>query len=303
MSEAQVRERNFASDNKSAICPEAWESLAQANRGHAPAYGCDIYTAAARKAIQDVFETDCHVFFVLSGTAANSLAVGQLCSSHHSILCHQGAHLNLGECAGPEFFSGGSKLILVDGAEGKLEEGPLRAAALTHSGSFQFPKAKLVSLTQATEVGTVYHPEHLEGLCRLCHHLQMHVHMDGARLANALAYLGCSPADLTWRAGIDVLSFGGTKNGLGFGEALVFFQSDLAQEFEYRWKQAGQVASKMRFYRLPGLASCETVPGLDTLTAPTLTRCGWKGHCVRSSESSFCTPVKPTCSSSGSHRI
>ena len=258
MNQAPVRERNFSSDNNSGICPEAWESLVQANCGHAPAYGSDTYTAAAQKAIQDVFETDCRVFFVLTGTAANSLAVAHLCSSHHSILCHEGSHLSVGECAGPEFFSGGSKLILIPGGGGKLEEEPLREAALAHAGGFHFPPPKMASLTQATELGTVYQPEHLEKLCRLSHDLHMHVHMDGARLANALSHLGCSPAELTWRAGIDVLSFGGTKNGLGSSEAVVFFHSELAQEFEYRWKQAGQVASKMRFLSAPWIGFLET---------------------------------------------
>ena len=251
MNERTARAGNFASDNNSAICPEAWESLTRANRGHAPAYGSDRYTSAAQKVIQDVFEVDCRAFFVLSGTAANSLAVAQLCNSHESILCHQKAHLSLGECAAPEFFSGGAKLILIPGERGKLEEAAIREAALAHTGSFQFPKPKVLSLTQATELGTVYKPSHLKRLCDLAHDLQMHVHMDGARLANALVHLDCSPADLTWRIGIDVLSFGGTKNGLGAGEAVIFFDPERARDFEYRWKQAGHVASKMRFLSAP----------------------------------------------------
>ncbi len=247
----EKRERNFASDNNSGICPEAWEAMTLANQGHSPAYGFDPCTKEAQEQIGEIFETDCASFLTFTGSAANCLAVAQLCRSHEAIICHDGAHLDLGECGGPEFFSGGAKVIATAGANGQLHRAGIEQVVLARRGDFQYPRVAAVSVTQATEMGTVYCLEHLERLVELSHALGLHVHMDGARFANALVSLGCSAADLTWRVGIDVLSFGGTKNGLALGEAVVFFNKELARNFNYRWKQAGQVASKMRFLAAP----------------------------------------------------
>ena len=245
------KERNFASDNNSGICPEAWEAMTLANQGHSPAYGFDSYTAEAQKQICEIFETDCESFLTFTGSAANCLAVAQLCRSHEAVICHESAHLDLGECGGPEFFSGGAKVISTSGDNGQLHPAGVEQVVLARSGDFQYPRVGAVSVTQAAEMGTVYSLDHLRKLVELSHFLGLHVHMDGARFANALVRLGCSAADMTWRVGIDVLSFGGTKNGLAVGEAVVFFNKELAQSFNYRWKQAGQVASKMRFLAAP----------------------------------------------------
>ena len=251
MEKPTKRIRNFASDNNSGICPEAWESLERANQGHSPAYGFDTYTEAAHAAVQEVFATNCQVFFTFTGSAANATAVAHLCRTYEFVICHDSAHLALGECGGPEFFSGGSKVVSIPGPQGQLDRTGILTAYESRHGDFQFPAARAVSLTQATEMGTVYSLEKLKEVSDLCHELGLWVHMDGARLANALVHLECDPADTTWRAGVDVLSFGGTKNGLANGEAVIFFNRELADGFQYRWKQSGQVASKMRFLSAP----------------------------------------------------
>jgi threonine aldolase len=239
----------FASDNTAGICPEAWAALAEANQGTAAGYGSDEYCQRARRQMAEVFETDCEVFFVFNGTAANALALGATGRSHESILCHESAHIDGDECGAPEFFTGGSKVIALPGAHGKLSI-PAVEAALERGHGFHYPKPGTLSLTQSTESGTLYRPEETAALAELAHRRGLRVHMDGARFANAAAALqadGFSPADLTWRAGVDVLSFGGTKNGMLTTEAIVFFKKELAQDFAYRVKQGGQVGSKQRF--------------------------------------------------------
>lgn len=246
------RSRNFASDNGAGICPEAWECLQRANSGHLPSYGDDEWTRQACEAFRDLFETQCEVFFVFTGTAANSLSLATACRSYHSVICHELAHIETDECGAPEFYSGGSKILTVPGALGKVSRAEAERV-VKRRRDLHYPKPKVVSITQATEVGTVYRLDELRELGALTHGLGLHLHMDGARFANAVATLGCSPAELTWRAGVDVLCFGGTKNGLPVGEAVVFFNRQLATEFEYRCKQAGQLASKMRFIAAPWL--------------------------------------------------
>lgn len=239
----------FASDNTAGIAPEAWAALAAANAGTAPSYGEDDWTARARRLIRGLFEADCEVFFVFNGTAANALALAQLCRGHHAVYCHEAAHVQTDECGAPEFFTGGSKLVPVAGPGAKILPDAL-ARALAHRRDVHFPKAGALSLTQSTEWGTVYTPDELRGLSALAREHGLGVHVDGARFANAAAALaprGISPADLTWRAGIDVLCLGGTKNGLNSTEAVVFFDRRRAAEFEYRVKQGGQLASKSRF--------------------------------------------------------
>ncbi|MDP3813488.1 low specificity L-threonine aldolase [Pseudomonas sp.] len=242
--------QQFASDNYSGICPEAWAAMAEANHGHERAYGDDQWTARAADHFRQLFETDCEVFFAFNGTAANSLALASLCQSYHSVICSETAHVETDECGAPEFFSNGSKLLLARTENGKLTPAAIREIALKRQ-DIHYPKPRVVSLTQATEVGTVYRPEEVRAISQTCRELGLNLHMDGARFANACAFLGCSPAELTWKAGVDVLCFGGTKNGMAVGEAILFFNKDLAEDFDYRCKQAGQLASKMRFLSAP----------------------------------------------------
>jgi len=224
--------------------------MAEANQGHAVPYGDDPWTAQAADLIRNVFETQCEVFFVFNGTAANSLALASLCQSYHSVLCHETAHVETDECGAPEFFSNGTKILSVAGNNGKIEPAALENAA-TRRADIHFPKPKVVSLTQATELGTVYRPEEIRAITEVARKLGLRTHMDGARFANAVAELGVAPSEITWRAGVDVLSMGATKNGSGVGEAVIFFNRELAMEFDYRCKQAGQLASKMRFMAAP----------------------------------------------------
>ena len=242
--------RHFASDNYAGICPEAWASLAEANQGHAVSYGDDPWTARAADLIREVFETHCEVFFVFNGTAANSLSLASTGQSYHSILCHEIAHVETDECGAPEFFSNGMKVLQVPGANGKIDPAGIEHMASKRS-DIHFPKPRAVSLTQATEVGTVYSVEEVNAIRAKTKSLGMTLHMDGARFANAVASLGVKPKEITWQAGVDVLCFGGTKNGTHVGDAVVFFNRDLAEEFDYRCKQAGQLCSKMRFLSAP----------------------------------------------------
>jgi threonine aldolase len=247
----------FASDNYAGICPQVMEYLLQANVGHAQAYGEDDWTDRAANKFREVFETDCDVFFVFNGTAANSLALGTLCQSYHSIICHELAHIETDECGAPELFTHGSKLLLGQGEQGKLTPASIEAIVQKRS-DIHYPKPKAVSLTQVTEVGTVYSMAELQSIRDCCDRNQLKLHMDGARFANAIATLGVHPADITWRCGIDVLCFGGTKNGMALGEAILFFDKTLAADFAYHCKQSGQLASKMRYLAAQFLGLLET---------------------------------------------
>jgi threonine aldolase len=239
----------FASDNTAGIAPEALAALNAANAGAVPSYGKDDWTRRAQEQIRALFETECEVFLVFNGTAANALALSALCRSYHRILCHDYAHVEVDECGAPEFFTGGAKLVPVAGPDGKLLPADIERAVLSRT-DVHHPKAGALSLTQATEWGTVYTAEEVRALCAVAKRHRLAVHMDGARLANAavtLAAAGARPADYTWRAGVDVLCLGGTKNGLSTTVAVVFFNPEPAREFAYRVKQAGQLDSKMRF--------------------------------------------------------
>ena len=248
--------QHFASDNYAGICPEALQALLAANVGHAPAYGDDEWTRQASERLRELFATDCDVYFVFNGTAANSLALASLCQSYHSVICHELAHVETDECGGPEFFSNGSKLLLAKGEDGKLTPETV-CEVISRRHDIHYPKPHVVTLTQATEVGTLYRPAEIAAIAELAHHWGLRVHMDGARFANAVASLDVTPADLTWRAGVDVLCFGGTKMGLPMGEAVVFFDRALSEDFAWRCKQAGQLASKMRFLAAPWLGILE----------------------------------------------
>jgi len=250
MSELPSRPRHFASDNYSGICPEAWTALEEANRAHDVSYGNDAWTQKASDLLREVFETDCEVFFVFNGTAANSLSLASLSQSYHSVLCHELAHIETAECGAPEFFANGSKILVLPGANGKISVADVEHAVQKRS-DIHYPKPRVLSLTQATEVGTVYSIAELHALTETAQRLGLKVHMDGARFANAVAALGVTPKEITWHAGVDVLCFGGSKNGIALGEAVVFFNHELAVEFDYRCKQGGQLASKMRFLSAP----------------------------------------------------
>ncbi len=246
-----VRHRyDLASDNTAGICPESWAALEEANADAAASYGDDRWTRRVSELVREIFETDCESFFVFNGTAANSLALAQLCRSYHSVICYEHSHIETDECGGPEFFSGGAKLLPTRGANGKLDLGEV-AAALLKQRELHSPKPRVVSITQSTELGTVYAADEIMRIVEFARERSMFVHMDGARFANAVARLGCAPKEITWAAGVDVLTFGGTKNGTGGGELVVFFKPELAREFDYRAKQAGQLASKMRFVAAP----------------------------------------------------
>jgi threonine aldolase len=240
----------FASDNYAGICPEAWQALQQANSGYATSYGDDPWTAKACDALRAFFDTDCEVFFAFNGTAANSLALASLCQSYHSVICHDMAHVETDECGASEFFSNGTKLLTVGGDNGKVNLREVEHTVKRRS-DIHYPKPKVLSLTQSTELGTLYTPDELVAIHGLTKRLNLKLHMDGARFANAVAALQVHPKELTWRAGVDVLTFGGTKNGMPMGEAVVFFDKSLADEFDYRCKQAGQLASKMRYLSAP----------------------------------------------------
>ncbi|GHA99975.1 threonine aldolase family protein [Modicisalibacter luteus] len=249
--------RFLASDNTSGICPEALDYLLEANACDDLAYGNDSWTQRATDRFRRLFDYDCEVFFVFNGTAANSLTLAAMGQSYHSVICHELAHIETDECGGPEFFSNGAKLLTSAGEHGKLNaEGIERL--VTRRSDIHYPKPKIVSITQATEVGTVYDREELLAIRTVADKYDLRVHMDGARFANACASLEASPAELTWQVGVDALCFSGTKNGLPMGEAVVFFNRELAEDFDYRCKQAGQLASKMRFIAAPWLGLLET---------------------------------------------
>ena len=240
----------FASDNYSGICPQAWSAMAEANGSDEPAYGEDRWTQRAADGLRGLFDTDCDVFFVFNGTAANSLALASMGQSFHSVICHELAHIETDECGGPEYASNGAKLLLGQGPNGKLTPESIEHL-VTKRTDIHYPKPKAPSLTQATEVGTVYSPDELRAIRQTADRFNLNIHMDGARFANAVAALDVHPSEITWKAGVDVLCFSGTKNGLALGEAVVFFNRALAEDFEWRCKQAGQLASKMRYISAP----------------------------------------------------
>jgi threonine aldolase len=245
--DAPAPKTQFASDNTSGVCPEAWEAMARANRDYASSYGTDAWTQRAADLLREIFEKpDAEIYFVFNGTAANSLALAACCQSYHSVICHEHAHIIEDECGAPEFFSNGTKLLGAPGEHGKLTP-PEIARIASKRTDIHYPKPRVVSLTQSTELGTVYRMAELQAIREVAERNELAVQMDGARFSNAAAALGESPKAISWQAGVDVLCFGGTKLGMASCEAVVFFDRGMAREFDYRCKQAGQLASKMRF--------------------------------------------------------
>jgi len=246
-----LERHEFSSDNVAPICADAWACLQEANAHYAPSYGEDHWTARVCDRVREIFETDCDVYFVFTGTAANALALAQLCKSFQSVICHQHSHIQTDECGAPEFFTAGSKLLLVGGAHGKVDIGQLEVLLARHN-ELHSHKPGAISISQATELGTVYRCDEIAALADLARAHQMFLHMDGARFANAIASLNCAPKAITWEAGVDALCFGGTKNGAA-GELVIFFDKRISREFDYRAKQGGQLGSKMRFLAAPWL--------------------------------------------------
>src|SRR3954462_7988610 len=236
----------FASDNTAAICPEAWKALEQANTNYAPSYGEDEWTAAVCERIRQLFEADCDVYFVFTGTAANALGLAQVCQPFHGVICHERAHIQTDEGGAMELYTRGGKLFLTKTHDGKIdlrETEKLIAQQVDLHGHMM----RAISIAQATELGTVYTTDEVEGIGAFARAHRTLLHMDGARFANAVASLDCAPKAITWKAGVDVLSFGGTKNGIGVGELVIFFDKTASRDFQYRVKQSGHLGSKMRF--------------------------------------------------------
>ena len=239
---------NFCSDNTACAAPEIMAALLAANSGQAMPYGEDETTGRLAGLFGDLFETEVSVYPVGTGTAANALALSLMTPPYGAIYCHREAHIEVDECGAPELFTGGAKLVVLDGDDGKIPSGALEAALERAGGGnvHRVPPAAL-SLSQQTECGTVYTPREVTALSEVAHGQGLHVHMDGARFANAVASLGCTPAEASWRSGVDILSLGATKNGALAAEAVIVFKPELAAEAAYRHKRAGQLYSKMRF--------------------------------------------------------
>lgn len=238
---------HFLSDNAAAVCPEIMAALAEANVPTDKAYDGDPWSVRLDGVFSDFFGTPCRVFAVGSGTAANSLALAALVPPFGAVVCHREAHIEVDECGAPEFFTGGAKLILAEGDDAKLTPETVWGALAPMRGDVHQVQLRALSLTQATEYGCVYTPDEVAALVDLARGRGLRVHMDGARFANALVHLGCHPGDVTWRAGVDVMSFGAIKNGGMGAEAIIFFDPKLAEEIPYRRKRAGQTPSKGRF--------------------------------------------------------
>ena len=237
--------RSFASDNNAGVHPDILKAISAANQGHVVGYGDDAYTQSAQALFKKQLGEDIQVFFVFNGTAANCLSLKALTDSYHAVICAEGAHIYVDECGAPEKFTG-CKLVPVPAKNGKLTVEAVRSAY--HGiGDEHHVQPKVISITQATEVGTVYRPNEIRALADFAHEYGMFLHVDGARIANAVAAQGINLREATRDSGIDVLSFGATKNGALGAEAVVFFNPELAANFKFYRKQAMQLASKMRF--------------------------------------------------------
>ena len=239
---------NFCSDNVTGVAPEILAALVAVNEGAAMPYGDDECSQRLEAKFSQLFETAVTVFPVATGSAANSLALSVITPPFGAIYCHAESHINADECGAPEFYTGGAKLVTLPGSRGKISAADLtKTLDKAGAGVVHHVQPAAVSITQATEAGTVYKIDEIRDIAEVTHANNLKLHMDGARFANAVVSLGCTPAEITWRAGVDVLSFGATKNGAMAAEAVVFFDPDLAQTFSYRRKRGGHLFSKMRF--------------------------------------------------------
>lgn len=239
---------NFASDNAYGAWRDILAAIESAAAGPAPSYGDDPLTAKVRDRLCHLFERNIAVFPVISGTAANALALSTLVPPHGAIFCHEESHIAVDECGAVELLSHGAKLVALEGRDAKLDPASLEKALVRFlKGFVHHVQPAALSITQSTELGTVYTPKEIAALAEVAHANGMKVHMDGARFANALAHLKVSPAEATWRCGVDAMSFGATKNGALGAEAVIFFHHEDVKDFEYRRKKAGHLISKMRF--------------------------------------------------------
>ncbi len=240
-----MNKRGFASDNFSGVLPEVMEAIQKVNHGHSMAYGGDQYTASAIEKFKQLFGENIDVYFVFNGTGANVIGLSTLTQSWNSVICPSTAHIQVDECGAPDKFTG-CKLIPIEVTDGKLT--PELIKTQLHGFGFEHhSQPKVISITQCTELGTVYTPKEVKAICDLAHEHNMYVHMDGARLANAVANLNVDVREITNKAGVDVLSFGGTKNGMMLGEAVIFFNPELSKNAKYVRKQSMQLCSKMKF--------------------------------------------------------
>ncbi|WP_417622516.1 threonine aldolase family protein [Parasphingorhabdus sp.] len=256
----------FFSDNAASVHPNLLESLTAAN-GQDTAYDGDHLSASLNTAFSDLFETEVEALWVATGTAANSLALAAMCQPHQGVICHKEAHIEQDEAGAPGFFTGGAKLMLLGGEGAKLSPESVDAHCAAIRDDVHQVQPAAVSITNASEYGLVYRPDEVAGLAEICRARGLGLHMDGARFANAVASLGCSPADLTWKAGVDALSFGFVKNGGMSAEALIFFDKALAADTRYRRKRAGHLQSKGRFLAAQILAMLQDDLWLDNARA------------------------------------
>lgn len=250
---------NFRSDNEAPVHPKILEAIAGANEGFAPAYAEDEWSRALNRRFSETFECDCQVLPLATGTAGNAIALSELSPPWGAVFCHRQAHINVDECGAPEFYGHGLKLIALEGEHGRLEPETL-ATAIDGCNPHDVHNAKpaAVSITQATECGTTYHPEQIAAIAEICRERDLPLHMDGARFANAVARLKASPAELTWRAGVDALTFGAGKNGCMVAEAIVLFDHpEWVPGMERRRKRGGHLLSKMRYVSAQLLAYLE----------------------------------------------
>jgi threonine aldolase len=239
---------NFASDNGAGVAAPILEAILASSRVNAPAYGADEFTARAEARLSEIFERKASIFLVATGTGANALSLAALTAPWQAVFCHEEAHVIDDECGAPEFFTGGAKVVGVPGGNGKIQPaGLVETLARYPIGQAKTSQPGALSLSQATEAGTAYHPDEIAALAAIAHEAGMGVHLDGARFANVVAATGASPAALTWRAGVDVLSLGATKNGALACEAVIVFDSAKAAALPYQRKRAGQTLSKGRF--------------------------------------------------------
>jgi threonine aldolase len=248
---------NFKSDNTAGAAPEIVQALLDANAGAAPAYGEDAWSHRLDDVFSALFEHEARVFTVATGTAANAIGLASAVPPWGGVLCHREAHIEVDECGAPEFYSGGAKLVLIDGADAKIGADALEEALLRNRRGVHSVVPSALSLSQTTERGAVYRVDEIVALGAIARREGLALHMDGARLGNALAFLGCSPADVTWRAGVEILSFGATKNGAIAAEAIVVFDPARAEAIERRRKRGGHLLSKGRFVAAQLLAYVE----------------------------------------------
>ncbi|MDC1386113.1 low specificity L-threonine aldolase [Candidatus Thioglobus sp.] len=236
----------FASDNVTSACPEVMDAVIAANSGIAGSYGDDEWSLALKNRLSEIFETEVEVFLAVTGTASNALALSALAPVFGKIYCHELSHINTDECGAPELFTGGAKLIPMRSSNGRIDAVDL-AETIRGSGNVHVTQPSVVSITMSCETGTVYQLDEIKAISKIAHDNKMSVHMDGARFANALVSLDVSPAEMTWKSGVDVLTLGGTKNGCLAAEAVIFFKPEMVGNFPFLHKRSGQLLSKMRF--------------------------------------------------------